>query len=116
MITHWREGQPEAPFYAVIFISRKSANLQGYQAMDDHLMEEVQNQEGYLGYSSQGTATSGIFISYWKDQASIDIWRKHTDHKVAKREASLRWYDYFHSMICKVENSHLFARELADKL
>jgi heme-degrading monooxygenase HmoA len=116
IISHWRDSEPEAPYYAVIFISRKSAELDGYQEMDEHLMKEVQSQDGYLGYSSQGTTSGGIFISYWKDQASIDIWRKHSDHKVAKREAAARWYDYFHSMICKVESSHMFVREIANKL
>ncbi len=115
-ITHWLEQEPEAPFYAVIFISRKSANNEAYQEMDEHLMSEVRGQPGFLGYSSQGTDGAGIFISYWKDEDSIDNWRKHGDHLQAKRMASERWYDYFHSMICRVKSSHVFIRETADKL
>lgn len=116
MITHWRDKEPQAPYYAVIFISHRSEDLEGYQEMDDHLMKEVQDEPGFLGYSSQGTSQGGIFISYWKDQSSIQHWRRHADHLEAKRQASARWYDYFHSMICKVESSHLFIRDLANKL
>lgn len=39
-ITHWLQQEPETPFYAVIFISRNSSRLEGYQAMDEHLMNE----------------------------------------------------------------------------
>ena len=115
-ITHWKAGVPEAPFYAVIFISRKGSKLEGYQELDDLLMTEAHNQPGFLGYSSKGTPDSGIFISYWKDMESIDLWRQHQEHQYAKTQAYARWYDYLHSMICKVESSHLFVRELAEKL
>lgn len=104
MISHWKEGAPEGPFYAVIFISQKSADLAGYPEMDDRMMELAQSQAGYLGYSSKGDGKEGIFISYWKDEASIAQWRANLEHGEAKANAK-RWYNYHHSMICKVESS-----------
>lgn len=108
MTTHWKSKIPPiAPFYAVIFISRKSENLQGYAATDDRMMELAQQQKGYLGYSSISENNSGIFISYWQTEAHIKVWRADPEHKIAKSRAQ-GWYAYYHSMICKVESSHIF--------
>ena len=75
MITHWKGDPPTAPYYAVIFISQKSEQLDGYAEADAEMMSEAQKQEGYLGYSSSGEPKQGIFISYWQDQESIQKWR-----------------------------------------
>ncbi len=111
MITYWHNKPPEAPFYAVIFISQKSENLAGYAEMDQRMMELAQGQEGYLGYSSKGDGLSGIFISYWRDKEAIANWRSDLEHGKAKAEAT-RWYAYYHSMITKVESSHIHGEQL----
>lgn len=115
MITTWKnQTPPEAPFYAVIFISRKGENLEGYEEMDNRMMELAQQQEGYLGYSSSSNPDGGIFISYWKDETSIQKWRVNGEHGEAKSKAK-GWYDYYHSMISKVESSYIFDRLTAEK-
>ncbi len=113
-LTHWKNGPPEPPFYAVIFISKKSENLDGYAEMDAFLMEEAQKEPGFLGYSSQARPGGGIFISYWQSKESIATWRAHARHQTAKKQAYAQWYDYLHSMICEVESSHLFERGLSE--
>lgn len=113
MKTIWKEGvAPELPYYAVIFISQKGDELEGYREMDDFLMEEAQRQEGFLGYTSNTRPEGGIFISYWKDENSIDQWRNHMTHQKAKKMAYAKWYSYLHTLITKVECSHIFEREL----
>jgi heme-degrading monooxygenase HmoA len=108
MTTSWKNGTPpKAPFYAVIFISRKSENLEGYATTDEAMMQLAQQQEGYLGYTSESSADGGVFISYWQSEKHIAIWRKDEAHKEAKSKAQ-QWYRYYHSMICKVESSHVF--------
>lgn len=109
-ITNWKSEAPQAPFYAVIFISRKGENLEGYEEMDTRMMELAQQQEGYLGYSSVSKPDGGIFISYWKDEASIQKWRVNSEHGEAKANAKT-WYAYYHSMITKVESSYIFEQE-----
>ncbi len=112
MITTWKKPTPpSAPFYAVIFISKKSNDLEGYEEMDARMMELAQQQEGYLGYSSVSKPEGGIFISYWQDQESIQKWRINTEHGNAKSNAQ-KWYSYYHSMISKVESSHIFEASL----
>jgi heme-degrading monooxygenase HmoA len=105
MISHWKANAPQAPYYAVIFISKKSSELEGYPEMDERMMQLVQEQDGYLGYSSKGDEKEGIFISYWRDQESIAKWRANLEHGSAKTGAKT-WYAYYHSMICKVESSN----------
>ncbi len=111
MITNWKIKAPRAPFYAVIFISKKSNDLEGYEEMDARMMELAQQQEGYLGYSSVSKPEGGIFISYWKDEQSIQNWRVNPEHASAKAKAK-QWYHYYHSMISKVESSHILDKLL----
>ncbi len=111
MLTHWQDSPPEAPFYAVIFISQKSQDLEGYSEMDEKMMTMAQEQEGYLGYSSASTAAGGIFISYWRDEESIAKWRADREHGEAKSQAS-KWYAYYHSMIARVESSKVHGQWL----
>jgi heme-degrading monooxygenase HmoA len=94
----------ETPFYAVIFISTKKDDLTGYQELDDEIMKLATQQEGYLGYENVRNESKSIFISYWKDEASIENWKNHTRHIFAKSNAH-RWYDRWLSQICKVESS-----------
>lgn len=115
MLTHWKNPQPPtAPFYAVIFISKKSKSLDGYARMDDHLMELSHQQEGFLGYSSASGEEGGIFISYWQSEEDIERWRQNSTHITAKQLAAKQWYDYYHTMITRVESSKIFDRLLKD--
>lgn len=110
-ITYWKSEVPKPPFYAVIFISQRSKNLEGYEEMDDRMMELAQQQPGYLGYSSVSKTGGSIFISYWQDEASITNWRKNLEHGEAKSQAKT-WYAYYHSMVTKVESSRIFGEQI----
>ncbi|HAD98150.1 MAG TPA: antibiotic biosynthesis monooxygenase [Cryomorphaceae bacterium] len=113
MLTYWKNGQaPSAPFFAVIFVSKKTDELEGYAAMDDLLMNEAQKQMGFLGYSSVSNSEGGIFISYWASREAIDIWRKHTDHQVAKQKAPRQWYQYYLSIISEVSSVREFHKNI----
>jgi len=113
MITHWQQEPPEVPFYAVIFISQKSEDLEAYAETDDLMMKMASEREGFLGYSSMGDGKKGIFISYWRDEAAIDAWRNNQEHRKAKTAGAKQWYRYYHSMICKVESSRIHGEWLA---
>lgn len=98
---------PEKDFYAVIFSSTKGGELDGYAEMDQQTMALAQQQPGYLGYESLTKEDRTIFISYWEDKQSIDLWRENSIHRIAKENAR-KWYKRYLSQICKVERSHLF--------
>lgn len=96
---------PKNNFYAVIFSSTKSENLEGYAEMDETTMNLASQQPGYLGYESVAIENRSIFISYWESKEAIEDWRVHATHKMAKSGAQ-KWYKRYLSQICLVESSH----------
>ena len=94
------------PYYAVIFVSQKSENLDGYAEYDELTLKLAHEQTGFLGYEN----ASGIFISYWESMEAIGIWSRHPVHIKAKENAH-QWYTYYHSQICKVEQARVFNSE-----
>jgi len=105
MQTFWKnKTAPAPPYYAVIFISEKNEDLNGYEEMDKQTMDMALSLNGCLGYSS----VPGTFISYWDSMESINSWRQNSIHLKAKEQGKKQWYKYYHSLICKVEHSHEF--------
>jgi len=102
-----KEQLPDSGFYAVIFSSEKSENLEGYKQMDELTMKLATEQKGYLGYESLSNENKTIFISYWTDMASIQSWRVNATHQMAKSKAA-QWYKRYLSQICEVKHSRLF--------
>lgn len=105
----WKSPPPQSDYYAVIFSSTKSDNLDGYQEMDELTMRLAQEQQGFLGYESCNNGNQGIFISYWQDMAAIQEWKSNMTHIQAKSNAS-QWYSRYLSQICHVESSHLMEK------
>lgn len=108
---YWKTEIPNRDYYAVIFCSTKSANLENYKETDEKIMKMAIEQDGFLGYESAGDLEAGIFISYWENMESIQKWRNNSDHILAKKSGIDKWYDRFLSQICKVEHSHHFVRQ-----
>lgn len=105
MQTYWKNGKaPTPPYYAVIFISEKKEDLSGYEEMNNKAMDGALAMPGCLGY----TAVPGNFVSYWDNPESINKWRHNETHKQAKEKGIKNWYNYYHSLICRVEHSHEF--------
>tara|TARA_Y100000996_G_scaffold404894_1_gene379467 strand:+ start:996 stop:1325 length:330 start_codon:yes stop_codon:yes gene_type:complete len=77
--------------YAVIFSYQLSNDLEGYVYMDQKTIDAVVDIPGYLGYDKFGDGNENIFISYWEDLESIDIWRKNFLHIEAKKYGK-QWY------------------------
>ena len=102
----WKKTIPQNNYYAVIFASTKSDNLEGYAEMDELTLKLAQEQPGFLGYETAGDAKAGIFISYWESMDAINHWRQNSTHLLAKAKAD-QWYKRYLSQICKVEHSHL---------
>ena len=106
----WKQAPPAKDYYAVIFSSTKTDNLEGYLEMDALTMQLAQEQEGFLGFESCNNGNKGIFISYWKSMEAISQWKQNMIHIQAKNNA-VKWYKRYLSQICKVESSHLFVNE-----
>ena len=96
---------PNPPYYAVIFVSVKADNDDGYKEMAELMMSLAKEQDGFLGVESARNDI-GITISYWKDLASIKNWKAHTDHQVAQKKGRSDWYRQYKTRICLVERDY----------
>jgi heme-degrading monooxygenase HmoA len=112
-MNHWHNKPiPHSDYYAVIFCSTKSDDLEGYPEMDALLLDTAMQQPGFLGYESAGNSAAGIFISYWQDEDSIKAWRADAMHQTGIKHGMERWYKRYLSQVCKVVRSHEMEKDL----
>ncbi|MDJ0778025.1 MAG: antibiotic biosynthesis monooxygenase [Gammaproteobacteria bacterium] len=96
---------PDPPYYAVIFTSLHSDDLDGYAATAERMLELAAGQPGYLGVES-ARRELGITVSYWRDLESIKRWKSHAEHREAKRQGKGRWYRNYCTRIALVERDY----------
>ena len=98
---------PEPPYYAVIFTSLRTEGDNGYQAASDHMLNLAEQQAGYLGVE-HAREDLGITVSYWQDLESIEKWKNHAEHKLARNKGRSDWYKSFKVRIARVERDYEF--------
>lgn len=98
---------PQPPYYAVIFTSIQTSNLEGYEEMAGRMTELARLQPGYLGMETARDQT-GITVSYWESLEAIRNWKHHREHLIAQHAGKTVWYQAYHTRICKVERDYYF--------
>ncbi len=96
---------PEPPYYAVIFTSLQSDDLDGYAETAARMLELAAEQPGYLGVESARDGL-GITVSYWQDLESIKRWKGQAEHREAQRQGKDRWYSSYRTRIARVEREY----------
>lgn len=96
---------PVPPYYAVIFSSLQSDDIEGYTQTAARMVELAQQQPGYLGLESARSGL-GITVSYWRDLDSIKQWKKQLEHVHAQRQGRERWYTRYTVRIARVEREY----------
>ena len=96
---------PEPPYYAVIFSSHQSADLEGYHQTASRMLELAAQQPGFLGVES-ARSDLGITVSYWRDLKSIKAWKKQAEHREAQRLGIRTWYTHYKTRIALVERDY----------
>ncbi len=106
---------PEPPYYAVIFTSQRAVGDDAaYGAMAQRMVDLGSRYAGFLGIeSARGADGVGITVSYWRDAAAIQAWKRDTEHEKAQRGGRASWYERFEVRIAKVERAYGFARDAA---
>jgi len=99
------------PYYAVIFTSLLSENIEGYNEMATKIETLAKQQPGYLGIES-AHENIGITISYWENSEAIKNWKANIDHQVAQKIGKEKWYQSYKVRICKVEREYEFGTTL----
>lgn len=98
---------PEPPYYAVIFTSQRTAVDGGYGATADRMVELATDMPGFLGVESvRDQLGLGVTVSYWRDEASIRLWREHAEHRIAQETGRKIWYEDYFLRIAKVERAY----------
>lgn len=101
----------QTPYYAVIFSSLKSDDLDGYDQAAQRMQVLSAAQPGYLGMvhavTDEGVSVS---TSYWQDLASISAWKAQSEHLLAQKMGKKRWYDEFTIEIARVERAYCWQR------
>lgn len=95
------------PYYAVIFTSKQTANLEGYEEVAEQMEALAKQQKGFLGIE-HAKAQLGITISYWESLDAIKSWKANTAHQLAQQKGKANWYSYYKVRICRVEHDYEF--------
>lgn len=98
------------PYYAVIFSSTRTDNLEAYEEMDNKLSEMANKQPGFLGLESIQQGKRSITISYWQSLEAISQWKNNSLHQKAQKIGKERWYENYHIQICKVDRTYSFKK------
>jgi len=103
------------PYFAVIFTSTQTKNIEGYAEMAEKMGTLAEQQKGYLGIDSARSDTStslsaglGITVSYWESLEAIKIWKANSEHLLAQQKGREQWYNWYNVRICKVEREYEF--------
>jgi heme-degrading monooxygenase HmoA len=98
---------PEPPYYAVIFSSRRSEGDRGYAAMAELMVRLAADQPGFLGVeSSRSEGGFGITVSYWRDEAAIQGWKRDAEHRIAQERGRSEWYTHYELRVARVERAY----------
>lgn len=97
------------PYYAVIFTSTVTDNLEEYTETAERMEVLAAKQDGYLGIE-YARSEVGITVSYWKDLDAIVKWKNNVEHTEARNRGREQWYQQYQLRICKVEREYGFLR------
>lgn len=97
----------QTPYYAVIFSTLLSDNLEGYEEMANKMEDLAKKQPGYLGVESARNQI-GITVSYWESIDDIVQWKNNIEHTKARNLGRAQWYKKYQLRICKIEREYGF--------
>ena len=100
---------PEPPYWAVIFTSLQTADVDGYDDTAARMIELAATMPGFLGFEAAREGL-GVTVSYWSDLDSIAAWKRQAEHAAAQGNGRSRWYSSYVTRIARVERDYSFSR------
>ena len=98
---------PAPPYYAVIFTSTRTSGDHGYDEMAQRMVELGSSYDGFLGIeTARGADGFGLSVSYWRDEACIQAWKRDAVHQKAQQAGQQDWYAHYEVRIAKVERAY----------
>ena len=101
---------PSPPYYAVIFTTTVTDDLEGYGDTAEAMEALAHDQDGFLGIESVRDGALGITVSYWRDEGAIAAWKANLDHAMARTLGRQRWYRSYGLRVAKVERFYDWQR------
>ncbi len=96
---------PQPPYYAVIFTSQRTGEMEGYDAMSEQMVVLARQQPGFLGFESAHSGI-GITVSYWESLEAVRDWKANLEHRTAQRLGREKWYAHYRVRITRVEREY----------
>ena len=101
----------EPPYYAVVFTSVRTPELDGYPETASRMEELVRDVPGFLGIDhAQTPGGLSITVGYFRDAEALTEWRTNIEHRAAQKRGRAEWYQHYTLHVAKVERSSGFTR------
>ena len=97
-------------YYAVIFTSKQTKSIEGYDEMALAMQDLAKKQVGCLGVENAHSEL-GITVSYWNSLEAIQSWKENLAHLQAQKLGKEQWYQWYKIRICKVEREYEFGHK-----
>lgn len=98
---------PAPPYWQVVFTSRLSGDVAGYDEMAARMHALASVRPGFLGMeSARGADGLGITVSYWTDPEAIAAWKADLAHRAAQDAGIRRWYAHYTVRVARVERDY----------
>lgn len=101
---------PEPPYYAVIFASTMTGDVDGYAAAANRMIELARERPGFLGVDSARSDGVGITVSYWDSETAIEAWKSDAEHAAVRDTGRTRWYSSYELRVARVERAYDWRR------
>ena len=101
---------PQPPYYAVIFTSLQTGDLEGYDEASARMLELAARMPGFLGVEAARQGL-GITVSYWADLDAIAAWKRNAEHLEVQGKGRRRWYAHYATRIARVERDYSHERD-----
>lgn len=98
---------PVSANYVVIFRARlQSEPDEDYATTADRMRQLALYQFGCVEFQAVCEGNYEVALSYWRDQESIEIWKRHAEHVIAQQRGRSAWYESYRVEVARVERSY----------
>lgn len=92
--------------YIVIFRAKIRQLDAEYSATAQRMRELALNEFGCSEFHAVMEGNEEVALSYWPDQASIQAWRAHPEHRKAQQLGKDKWYASYSVEVAKIERAY----------
>jgi heme-degrading monooxygenase HmoA len=104
-------SQPSPPYFAVIFVSKRTEGDAGYGSASDRMAELGAEQPGFLGIESvRAPDGRGITVVFYDSKEAIHNWGRNSEHREVQALGRRQWYEEYAIYYAQVEEARRWKR------